>query len=60
MVQDFWQIYFIITQKDVAEGVDAVSLGSSWGVLSAAGDAEVGSGVSTSKAGADVRCKLRY
>ena len=60
-VQDFWQIYFIITQKDSPEGVDALSLGSSWGVLSAAGDAaEVGSGVATSKAGADVRCKLRY
>ena len=32
-LQDFWQIYFVVTQKD---GVDDVehSLGSSWGLLS--------------------------
>ena len=34
--QDFWQIYFIVTQKD---GIEAQSLGSSWGILSEDNDA---------------------
>ena len=34
--QDFWQIYFIVTQKD---GLEAQSLGSSWGILSEDNDA---------------------
>lgn len=36
-MQDFWQIYFIITQKDGVETVEDLythSLGSSWGILS--------------------------
>jgi hypothetical protein len=34
--QDFWQIYFIVTQKD---GIEEQSLGSSWGILSEDSDA---------------------
>lgn len=30
-IQDFWQIYFIVTQKDGVEAVEQQSLGSSWG-----------------------------
>lgn len=41
--QDFWQIYFIVTQKDGVEGIEQQSLGSSWGIVSGdeneAGDA---------------------
>mmetsp|Transcript_91795 Transcript_91795/g.134171 ORF Transcript_91795/g.134171 Transcript_91795/m.134171 type:complete len:173 (+) Transcript_91795:68-586(+) len=34
--EDFWQIYFIVTQKDGVEAGDdaGLSLGSSWGMLS--------------------------
>ncbi len=31
LIQDFWQIYFIVTQKDGVEAVEQQSLGSSWG-----------------------------
>ena len=45
LVQDFWQIYFIVTQKDGVEGVEQQSLGSSWGIVSGdeneAGDAAI-------------------
>jgi len=35
-LKDFWQIYFIVTQKDGVEAGDdaGLSLGSSWGMLS--------------------------
>ena len=36
--QDFWQIYFVVTQKDGVEESDQNSLSSSWGILSAESD----------------------